>query len=62
MTYSAHFTSKIALVLADADGTLLTWEKVLTSEATSAVEELRAKGIEFRSRARSRASTVRRQQ
>ncbi len=62
MTNSAHFTSKIALVLADADGTLLTSEKVLTSEATTAVEELRAEGIEFRRRERSRASTVRRQQ
>jgi HAD superfamily hydrolase (TIGR01484 family) len=47
MTNSAHFTSKIALVLADVDGTLLTSEKVLTSEATTAVEELRTEGIAF---------------
>jgi hypothetical protein len=33
MTDTARATSKIALVLADVDGTLLTSEKVLTSQA-----------------------------
>ncbi|MDQ6711189.1 MAG: Cof-type HAD-IIB family hydrolase [Candidatus Dormibacteraeota bacterium] len=47
MTNCAHVTSKIALVLADVDGTLLTSEKVLTSQAAMAVKELRAAGVAF---------------
>ena len=47
MTDAARATSKIALVLADVDGTLLTSEKVLTSQAVMAVKELRAAGIGF---------------
>lgn len=39
--------SKIALVLADVDGTLLTSEKVLTARATEAVRALAAAGIGF---------------
>ncbi|MBW4090175.1 MAG: HAD family phosphatase [Proteobacteria bacterium] len=37
----------IALVLADVDGTLVTQEKVLTSAARAAVDELRRAGIGF---------------
>ena len=39
--------SKISLVLADVDGTLLTKDKVLTSRATDAVKALAAAGIAF---------------
>jgi hypothetical protein len=47
MTDSARATSKIALVLADVDGTLLTSEKVLTSQAAMAVKYLQTAGIAF---------------
>jgi hydroxymethylpyrimidine pyrophosphatase-like HAD family hydrolase len=47
MTGSARATAKIALVLADVDGTLLTSEKVLTFQATMAVNDLRSAGIAF---------------
>jgi Cof subfamily protein (haloacid dehalogenase superfamily) len=47
MMDSARVTSKIALVLADVDGTLLTSEKVLTSQAAMAVKDLRTAGIAF---------------
>jgi HAD superfamily hydrolase (TIGR01484 family) len=47
MTDSARAASKIALVLADVDGTLLTSEKVLTSQAAMAVKDLQAAGILF---------------
>lgn len=47
MTDSARATSEIALVLADVDGTLLTSEKVLTSQAVMAVKDLQAAGILF---------------
>ena len=40
-------TSKIALVLADVDGTLVTSEKVLTPRAAEAVQALAAAGIGF---------------
>lgn len=39
--------SKISLVLADVDGTLVTAEKVLTPRATAAVNALQASGIAF---------------
>ena len=39
--------SKISLVLADVDGTLLTKDKVLTSRAEDAVKALAAAGIAF---------------
>jgi len=39
--------SKISLVLADVDGTLVTAEKILTPRASAAVEALHAKGIAF---------------
>jgi Cof subfamily protein (haloacid dehalogenase superfamily) len=39
--------SKISLVLADVDGTLLTTDKVLTARAVDAVHELDAAGIAF---------------
>ena len=39
--------AKISLVLADADGTLVTADKVLTARAVKAVESLRASGIGF---------------
>ena len=39
--------SKISLVLADVDGTLLTKQKVLTPEAVRAVKALQAAGIDF---------------
>jgi Cof subfamily protein (haloacid dehalogenase superfamily) len=39
--------TKISLVLADVDGTLLTGEKILTSSATEAVKALKAAGIDF---------------
>ena len=47
MTDSARATSKIALVLADVDGTLLTSEKVLTSQAAMAVKDLQSAGVAF---------------
>jgi hypothetical protein len=47
MTDSARATSKIALVLADFDGTLLTSDKVLTSQAAMAVKDPRTAGIAF---------------
>jgi Cof subfamily protein (haloacid dehalogenase superfamily) len=47
MTSSVRSTSKIALVLADVDGTLLTSEKVLTAQAVMAVKELKTAGIAF---------------
>jgi Cof subfamily protein (haloacid dehalogenase superfamily) len=47
MTDSARAAAKIALVLADVDGTLLTSEKVLTSQAAMAVKELQTAGIAF---------------
>ena len=40
-------TAKIALLLADVDGTLVTQEKVLTPEAVQAVRDLKAAGIRF---------------
>lgn len=40
-------STKIALVLADVDGTLLTAEKTLTPRAQAAVEALHAVGISF---------------
>ena len=45
MRDSARVAPKIALVLADVDGTLLTSEKVLTSQAAEAAEELRTEGL-----------------
>ena len=39
--------SKISLVLADVDGTLLTRDKVLTPRAADAVKSLAAAGIAF---------------
>src|SRR5450631_2112338 len=39
--------SKISLVLADVDGTLVTEDKVLTPRATAAVKSLHAAGIAF---------------
>ena len=39
--------SKISLVLADVDGTLVTAEKVLTSRARTAVMALQTAGIDF---------------
>src|ERR1700681_1302385 len=39
--------SKISLVLADVDGTLVTEDKVLTPRATAAVKALHAAGIAF---------------
>jgi Cof subfamily protein (haloacid dehalogenase superfamily) len=47
MTDSARAAAKIALVLADVDGTLLTSEKVLTSQAAMAVKDLQTAGIAF---------------
>jgi 3-deoxy-D-manno-octulosonate 8-phosphate phosphatase KdsC-like HAD superfamily phosphatase len=43
----ARARSKISLVLADVDGTLVTAEKVLTSRAGAAVKALHAAGIGF---------------
>ncbi len=42
-----HAPSRIALVLADVDGTLLTTEKVLTVRAVKAVQALATAGIAF---------------
>lgn len=44
---TAPAKAKIRLVLADVDGTLLTSEKVLTSQAAMAVKELQTAGIAF---------------
>jgi Cof subfamily protein (haloacid dehalogenase superfamily) len=47
MTEPARAASKISLVLADVDGTLVTAEKVLTARARAAVQALQAAGIAF---------------
>src|SRR5580658_4703954 len=47
MTAIDRIASKISLVLADVDGTLVTSEKVLTPRAKAAVEALHAAGITF---------------
>jgi Cof subfamily protein (haloacid dehalogenase superfamily) len=47
MMSPARAPSKVSLVLADVDGTLVTAEKVLTSRARAAVKALRAAGIGF---------------
>jgi Cof subfamily protein (haloacid dehalogenase superfamily) len=47
MVISTRAQTKISLVLADVDGTLVTAEKVLTSRARAAVKALQAAGIEF---------------
>src|ERR1700684_3356543 len=47
MVEPARAASKISLVLADVDGTLVTAEKVLTPRAIAAVKALEAAGIAF---------------
>ncbi len=47
MIEPARIVSKISLVLADVDGTLVTKEKVLTPRATAAVQALHSAGIAF---------------
>jgi hypothetical protein len=47
MVAPARAASKISLVLADVDGTLVTAEKVLTPRAGAAVQALQAAGIAF---------------
>src|SRR6202142_902072 len=47
MVEPARATSKISLVLADVDGTLVTAEKVLTPRARAAVKALQTAGIAF---------------
>jgi Cof subfamily protein (haloacid dehalogenase superfamily) len=47
MAGPARAVSKISLVLADVDGTLVTAEKVLTQRAQAAVKALQAAGIAF---------------
>src|SRR6185437_15207883 len=47
MIESARAASKISLVLADVDGTLVTAEKVLTPRAVAAVSALQLAGIAF---------------
>jgi Cof subfamily protein (haloacid dehalogenase superfamily) len=47
MVVAARAPSKISLVLADVDGTLVTAEKVLTSRARAAVKALAAAKIDF---------------
>jgi Cof subfamily protein (haloacid dehalogenase superfamily) len=47
MKEPARAASKISLVLADVDGTLVTAEKVLTPRANQAVKQLEAAGIAF---------------
>ena len=47
MTQARANRSKISLVLADVDGTLVTPEKALTPRATAAVQALHAAGIKF---------------
>jgi len=44
---SAPAASKVSLVLADVDGTLVTSEKVLTTRAVAAVKSLQDAGIAF---------------
>ncbi len=47
MTGSGRAASKVSLVLADVDGTLVTSEKVLTTRAVAAVKSLQDAGIAF---------------
>ena len=47
MTEPVRSASKISLVLADVDGTLVTKEKVLTSRAIVAVKALQSAGVGF---------------
>jgi hypothetical protein len=47
MIEPARIISKISLVLADVDGTLVTKEKVLTPHAAAAVQALYSTGIAF---------------
>jgi Cof subfamily protein (haloacid dehalogenase superfamily) len=47
MTGPAREASKISLVVADVDGTLVTAEKVLTARAATAVKALHTAGIAF---------------
>ena len=47
MVEPARAASKISLVLADVDGTLVTADKVLTSRAGAAVKALHTAGIAF---------------
>ena len=47
MTEQDHAASKISLVLADVDGTLVTADKVLTTRARAAVKALHGAGIAF---------------
>jgi hydroxymethylpyrimidine pyrophosphatase-like HAD family hydrolase len=47
MVEPARAVSKISLVLADVDGTLVTADKVLTSRAGAAVKALHTAGIAF---------------
>jgi len=47
MKDSPRTVSKISLVLADVDGTLVTAEKVLTSRAAAAVKGLQTAGVAF---------------
>jgi len=47
MVEPARAPSKISLVLADVDGTLVTAEKILTPRARAAVRALKAAGIAF---------------
>jgi Cof subfamily protein (haloacid dehalogenase superfamily) len=47
MVDSARVAPRIALLLADVDGTLLTPEKVLTSQAAAVVKDLQTAGIAF---------------
>jgi Cof subfamily protein (haloacid dehalogenase superfamily) len=47
VTGPARAASKISLVLADVDGTLVTAEKVLTARAVAAVQALHTAGIGF---------------
>lgn len=47
MVDSARVVPRIALLLADVDGTLLTPEKVLTSQAAAVVKDLQTAGIAF---------------
>jgi HAD superfamily hydrolase (TIGR01484 family) len=47
VTQHAHSVSKISLVLADVDGTLVTAKKVLTTRAQAAVKAIHTAGIVF---------------
>src|SRR3977135_2880357 len=49
MTGPARAASKISLVLADVDGTLVTAEKVLTARAVAAVQARHTPGLAFAS-------------